>query len=253
MKFVAERFGALPRGKTMGMERMVELPSRFKETPIYDETIREAMVEKVDIAAVKQIMKDIKKDKVKVSTLLRLEKPTPLAYHIFAKYSEVAELMAPEHVVLSNIERMKKSTLTRKVRLLCISCGNLNEERRVRDLPEKPVCEKCGQGLLAKLLHRQDPEALRILLKQRKEGKELSAEQLNELIYARRTADLILSHGKKAVIALQVRGVGPETAFRILGRMHPNEDDFYMDLLKAKIQYLRTKPYWEEKEKRNLK
>jgi len=29
--------------------------------------------------------------------------------------------------------------------------------------------------------------------------------------------------------------------------MHPNEDEFYMDLLKAKIQYLRTREYWEEK------
>jgi ATP-dependent Lhr-like helicase len=47
---------------------------------------------------------------------------------------------------------------------------------------------------------------------------------------------------------LEVRGVGPETAFRILGKMHPKEDDFYLDLLKAKIQYLRTREFWEDKE-----
>lgn len=249
MKFVAERFGALPRGKTMSPERMAELPSRFRKTPIYNETIREAMIEKVDIPTVKEIMKDIRESKVKVSTILRLEKPTPLAYHIFAKYSEVAELMAPEHVVISNIERMKKSMLARKVRLLCLSCGNLIKEKRVRGLPEKPVCSKCGSGLLAKLMRRQDPEVLRSLLKQRREGKKLTPEELDELIYSRRTADLILSYGKKAVVALQVKGVGPETAFRILGRMHPNEDDFYMDLLKAKIQYLRTRQFWDKKSK----
>ena len=39
----------------------------------------------------------------------------------------------------------------------------------------------------------------------------------------------------------------PETASRILGKMHPKEDDFYMDLLKAKIQYLRTREFWEDK------
>jgi len=250
MKFVAERFGALPRGKTMSPERMAALPSRFKKTPVYSETIREAMIEKVDIPTVKQIMKDIKRGKIKVRTLLRLEKPTPLAYHIFAKYSEVAELMTPEHVVLSNIERMKKSTLARTVRLLCLSCGSLIQEKRGRDLPEKPICKKCGSGLLAKLMRRQDPNTLRSLLKQRREGKELTPEELDKLIYARRTADLILSYGKKAIVALQIKGVGPETAFRILGRMHPNEDEFYMDLLKARIQYLRTKPFWAEKGKR---
>lgn len=192
-------------------------------------------------------MKDVKKGKIKVSTLLRLKNPTPLAYHIFAKYSEVAELMAPEHVVLSNIEKMRKSTLTRTVRLLCLSCGNLIKERRVRDLSDRPLCKKCGSGLLAKLMQRQDPKTLRSLLKQRKEGKELTPEELDELIYARRTADLILSYGKKAIVALQVKGVGPETAFRILGRMHPNEDDFYMDLLKAKISYIKSSKYWKSK------
>ena len=250
MKFVAERFGALPRGKTMSMERSTSLPSRFKNTPIYDETIREAMIEKMDVPTVKRIMKDVKNGKIKVSTLLRLENPTPLAYHIFAKHSEVAELMAPDQIVLSNIERMKKSTLARTARFLCLSCGNLIKERRIRDLSERPVCKKCDSGLLAKLMLRQDPKTLRSLLKRRQEGEELTPEELNELIYARRTADLILSYGKKAIVALQIKGVGPETAFRILGRMHPNDDDFYMDLLKAKIQYLRTKPFWQEKGKR---
>jgi ATP-dependent Lhr-like helicase len=59
---------------------------------------------------------------------------------------------------------------------------------------------------------------------------------------------LILSYGKKAIVALKVRGVGPETAFRILGKMHSREEEFYMDLLKVKIQYLRTREYWETDE-----
>ena len=74
-------------------------------------------------------------------------------------------------------------------------------------------------------------------LKRRNEGKELTPEELKELSQARRKADLILSYGKEAVRALQVKGVGPETASRILGKMHPEEDKFYMDLLKAKIQF----------------
>jgi ATP-dependent Lhr-like helicase len=61
---------------------------------------------------------------------------------------------------------------------------------------------------------------------------------------------MVLSHGKKALIAFQVRGVGPETAFRLLSKMHPNDDDFYMDLLKAKIQFLRTRQYWEDKKEK---
>ncbi|MGQ9506797.1 MAG: helicase-related protein, partial [Candidatus Bathycorpusculaceae bacterium] len=247
MKFVAERFGALPRGKTMGPERHSQLPNQFKGTPIYNETLREAMLEKVDIEKVKEIMHAIKEGRIKVGTLYRHEKPTPIAFHILTKYSDLSELMSPERVLLSNIEKMKKAVEARTASLLCMSCSEWSSEEKIRDLPEQPACERCGSRLLALLHPKQDVNHLKELLKRRREAKEFSEEELKELTNARRTADLILSYGKKAIVALEVKGVGPETAFRILGKMHPLEDEFYLDLLKAKIQYLRTREYWEEK------
>jgi ATP-dependent Lhr-like helicase len=247
MKFIAERFGALPRGRTMGPERQSQLPAKFKGTPIYDETLREAMLEKVDLAKVKEIMHDIREGKMRVSTLYRSEKPTPIAYHILAKYSDISELMAPERVLLSNIDKMKNAIEVRTATLLCISCGESMKEK-IKNLPEKPCCKNCGSRLLALLHPKQSVENLREILGKRMGGKRITEGELKELANARRTADLILSYGKKAVIALEVRGVGPETASRILGKMHPEEDEFYMDLLKAKIQYLRTREYWEDKE-----
>jgi len=249
MKFVAERFGALPRGKTMDPERQEELARRFEKTPVFEETIREAMVEKVDIPTVKRIMREAKEGKIKIKTLLRSEEPSPIAYGILAKFLQTPELMAPERVLLSNIEKMKKVLNARIVTLFCLSCGDWTAEKRIREMPEKPTCGKCGSGLLAQVRFDQNPKELIDILKRRKKGEKLTPEKLEYLTYARRTADLTLSYGKKALIALQVKGVGPETAFRILGKMHPDEDEFFMDLLRAKIQYLRTKPYWEERDK----
>jgi ATP-dependent Lhr-like helicase len=248
MKFVAERFGALPRGKTMGPERMESLPKQFGDTPIWDETLREALVEKVDIGKVKEVMRDIREGKVKVSTVYRVEKPTPLAYHILEKFSDVSELMAPEKVLLNNIEKMKKAIEARTARLLCMQCGEWTKEEKVGALPEEPECGKCGSRLLTLMYFSQDAKRLAEVLKKRKEGNELSEEELKELTQVRRKADLILSYGKKAITALEVKGVGPETASRILGKMHSKEEEFYMDLLKAKIQFLRTRQYWKNKE-----
>ncbi|HVP16210.1 MAG TPA: hypothetical protein VMT42_02465, partial [candidate division Zixibacteria bacterium] len=250
MKFVAERFGALPRGKTMSYERMSQLPKRFMNTPILDETLREAMIEKVDLKKAKEIMRAVGNGKIKVSTVFSQEKPTPLAYHMLAKFSDISELMAPERLLLTNIDRMKKAIEARKASLLCMSCGLWTEEERIRDLEEQPFCRKCGSKLLAPLYPTQDAEHVYELLKRRREGKAVSEEELKELTQARRTADLVLSYGKKAVIALEVKGVGPETASRILGKMHPKDDDFFMDLLKAKILYLRTREFWKDKEER---
>jgi ATP-dependent Lhr-like helicase len=247
MKFVAERFGALPRGKTMSYERQAKLKAAFEDTPIYDETLREALLEKADVARVKEIMRDVAEGKIRVSTLMRVEKPTPLAYHILQQFADVSELMAPERVLLSNIDRMKMAIEARTVTLLCMNCGEWTSQVRLKDLANQPQCARCGSRLLALLYPSQHVAHLKDALKRRREGKELSEDELKELSQARRKADLILSYGKQAVRALQVKGVGAETASRILGKMHPNEDEFYMDLLKAKIQYLRTRGFWEDR------
>jgi ATP-dependent Lhr-like helicase len=169
---------------------------------------------------------------------------------MLAKFSDMSELMAPEQVLLSNIDRMKRTIEARTARMLCMSCGEIADDEKIRDMPEQPSCKKCGSKLLTVLYTSQDANHLREVLARRREGSPLSEEELKELTQARRAADLVLSYGKKAAIAMEVKGVGPETASRILGKMHPREEEFLMDLLKAKIQYLRTREFWEEKENR---
>jgi ATP-dependent Lhr-like helicase len=247
MKAVAERFGVLPRGKTMSYERLNQLKARFENTPIYDETLREALLEKADVSKAKDIMRLTKEGKMVISTIHSADKPTPLAYHMLAAFADVSELMAPERVLLRNIDRMKMAIEARNTTLLCMNCGEWTIETKVSDLPDQPECGRCKSKLIAPLYHGQHVEHLKEALKRRRKRETLAEEELKELSQARRKADLVLSYGKQAVRALMVKGVGAETASRILGKMHPNEDEFYMDLLRAKIQYLRTREYWEEK------
>jgi ATP-dependent Lhr-like helicase len=54
-----------------------------------------------------------------------------------------------------------------------------------------------------------------------------------------------MGHGKKAVIALVGRGVGPDTAARLLARYQTEEDEFLRDILAAEIMYARTKRFWD--------
>ena len=246
MKAIAERFGAIPRGKMLDMSgRGEKLKSAFEGTPIYDETLREAMMDKIDLEKAKEIIHDIKEGKITVNALAR-EKPSPFAYHILMQYADTAELMAPEHMILSNIDRMKHSIEARTAKLLCMNCAAWTKQVRIKDVANEPECENCHSRLLTLLYPSQDVAKLVQDLQKRHEGKELTPEDLKELSNARRKADLILSYGKQAITALQVKGVGPETASRILGKMHPDEEKFYLDLLKAKVQYLRTREFWDK-------
>src|SRR2546427_4926866 len=105
MKHVAERVGALSRGRLMYGDAMKELMLRFRLTPIYDETIREALMEHSDFEGVKRIFKQIKEEKMDLRFFRSKDKPTPLAYHILYRHVDIPELIAPENVAADNMTR----------------------------------------------------------------------------------------------------------------------------------------------------
>lgn len=245
MKFIAERFGVIPRGKVMSAEGLENLYHRFKDTPIYRETLREAYREKLDLEAVKSIVSGINSGEIEVTTRL-VKSPSPLAKHILEAYADIEELMVST-TVQDQLEYMKKSVMSRSVDLACVNCGEWSQHLRIRELDEKPMCGNCGSQLLAVLRRHQRPESFLALVRRWKAGEELTGDDMDVLTHGRKTADMVLSYGRRAVEALAVHGVGPVTSYQVLSKMHRDEKEFYSDLLKAKIQYMRTRQYWDEK------
>ena len=75
--------------------------------------------------------------------------------------------------------------------------------------------------------------------------KDLSKDDIKKYKRLQKNASLVASHGKKAVIALQGRGVGVDTAGRILAKQHEIEEDFLRDILKSEVNFARTKRFWD--------
>ena len=246
MKFIAERFGVIPRGKIMGPDRVENLYYRFKDTPIYKETLREAYHEKLDLMGLKEVISQIQGGQIQVISKKVFE-PSAIAKHILEKYSDIEELMATDATITDQIKYMKENIEARTVTLTCVNCGEWNTRIRIRELDDNPKCATCGSGLLAMMRRHQSPEYLFSLLKKWRQGDELFGEDLEQLVHARKTADMVLSYGRKAVEALMVYGVGPVTSYQVLSRMHRSDEEFYKDLLRAKIQYMKTRQYWADK------
>jgi len=80
--------------------------------------------------------------------------------------------------------------------------------------------------------------------------KHLRREALNEdeekaLKRGYKSADLVIASGKKAIIALAARGIGPRSASKVLERSYSRDDyEFYSEIINAEKEYSRTRPFW---------
>ena len=244
MKFIAERFGALRRGLMFSGDNLRELGLRFRMTPIYAETIREGLMLHVDFPRVRKIYQQIRNGEMEVAVFRSEERPTPIGFHLLNKHIDIPELVAPETVERDSIERLRFSLDNMTVDLLCFDCGEISQSETIKKLPPKPKCGGCGSSLLA--VSTWSSSYLARVLEKKRKAQPLEEDERDALSRARRSADLVLSYGRRAVIAQRVYGIGPQTASRILARMHDDEKSFYKDLPEAKLKFITTRQFWDK-------
>jgi ATP-dependent Lhr-like helicase len=242
MKGVAERFGAIPRGLFIPADDLNSFEVRFANTPVEAEAMREVLLCHVDFGHVREVFGGVRSGALELATW-KSDKPSPLAYHIVRRFIEMPELLSPEGDQAQASERMAASLQTERVTLLCFSCQALQQGVRIGELPDKPACQQCGERILGVLSWHGTP--IQAALMKHAAGQDLPEDQEKEMVRARQGGDLVAVHGKRAVIALSVYGVGPQAAARILAKMHRDEKQFYRDLYAAKLKYVTTKPFWD--------
>ncbi len=241
-KHIAERFGALQRGIFLKAEELRNIPLRFRESPIEQEALREVLADHLDLPGVRDFYARIRDGEVEV-VVRKDERASPLGYPMVRRYVEIPDLLAPEGA--DNLERMRTYLDHELVNLVCLECGTLHEGRVIKELGERPQCEACDSRLLG--LAPWWADHVQSVVKRKLTREELEEEDRKLLIRTRQSADMVLSYGRRAVVALSVYGIGPQTASRILARMHDDEEALYRDLLEAKLQFITTREYWDRK------
>ncbi|MGI0052914.1 MAG: hypothetical protein ACRECR_01460, partial [Thermoplasmata archaeon] len=144
-------------------------------------------------------------------------------------------------------ERLRQEELT----LVCLRCGfsrSITPGRFERE--GGASCHLCHGALSAVLSPRRTEEVDRIVTyaKRKWQGKRpprRSVPELEPLVRAAYTsAELLAHYGLRALLALAARGVGPDTARRLLARPYRSENELLTELLKAERSYARTRGFW---------
>ncbi|MEM5813043.1 MAG: DEAD/DEAH box helicase [Candidatus Aenigmatarchaeota archaeon] len=233
---IAKRFGAIEREATIDEAKINRLISVFSDSPIYKETIRSIFFEKMDIAKTKNILQEIKKGKIKI-IIPRKEKISPLGQrgieiHFF-------DIVKPKKPYKEIYEAFKRRLMQTRIRIVCTNCWNYSIITEVKDLDDFPTCPKCNSRLIG-IWDYKEKDPKEILKK-----KILTKDEKKMFEKLKRSASLMITYGKRYAIAHAARGVGVETAARILAKMPKSEEELLKYIFEAEKSFASTRKYWK--------
>ena len=240
---VAKRFGIVERDAEYRSSYARMLVKIFDGTPASKEAFNEIYTEKMDVENARKILHMIQNSELEVSVVNKPMEYSPLALPILDR-------IAPHDMLRSAIsttailEIVKNRLNLKDMRLVCILNADYNGIRKLRTLPNVIKCPKCGLTLIA-TTYLTDRDLIKIV-KKKKAKRKLTQDEEKIWLRAWRSASIIQTYGKKGALTLAARGVGPINAVRILRRYHRTEDDFYLDILRAEREYVRTRVFWDK-------
>ena len=227
---IAKKFGAIDPDADYEKISIHRLLEYFDSTVVQQEAYRELLSDYMDIDAAAGIVSRVKNGEIAVAI-----GPHSLigAGGLLSSRDQIPPPTADSAVISTLKRRLEQDDVV----LACMNCRDWKTRTVVSRVADNPQCPKCGARLIAALKPYED-EAYAIANKKKKNEEERAVEK--RLL---RNANIVLSSGKKAVIALSARGVGPENASRILATL-TSGDAFYREILKAERSFIQTHRYW---------
>ena len=227
---VAKKFGAIDPDadyERISIDRLIDL---FDGTVVSAEAYRELFSVYMDVDCAQEVIKMIRDGEI---TIVCGHLSILGAEGLFSSRDQVPPPLSDQAVVSTLKRRLDQQDVV----LACMNCRRWKSRTQVSRVPESPVCPQCGARLIA-VLKPWEEDLVAVARKKKKTEEDRLVER--KLI---RNANIVLSSGKKAVIALAARGVGPENAARILSTLAEG-DAFYVEILKAERNYIRTHRFW---------
>ncbi len=241
LKETAVRFGVISKRRINEVPKSVI--TELENTPVANEALNEIKNHYTDFDGALEILRSIALKSIQIE-LFKTNDPSPLSKSLFENFSigKFALKLASADAIITTVKTRIESE---KIRLICMYCGWQNIEI-VKNLPEKIHCPKCGSVMIA-VADPRDNIALKIADLISKKSSILKKDNsfLKDFSRLMFSAELVASYGKKAIETMAGRGIGPKTAARILS-IASNEQELYRLILKAEIDYARTKRYWSQ-------
>ncbi|MEM3578799.1 MAG: DEAD/DEAH box helicase [Candidatus Bathyarchaeia archaeon] len=239
MIHVARRFGALEKWADFSNVSLQRLLKSFEGTPIFEEALKEVFIKDLDVERLIHVLAKIRNGEIAVQKVETGGTATPVARVGIERVSMKTDLIPPERMRAVLVESAKARLLNETCVFVCTNCWSYADMIRVKDLPAKPKCPKCGSEALGLL--KEEEEKILPLIEKRGEKLTKSEEKLQK--QAVQTARLIEKYGKTAAVALCARKVQPTDVKEILEKNAKLDDKFYELVLEVERKAI-SKRFW---------
>jgi ATP-dependent Lhr-like helicase len=239
MIHVARRFGALEKWADFSSVSLQRLLKSFEGTPIFDEALKEVFTKDLDLERLIHVLGKIRDGEIQVEKVETGGNATPVARVGIERVSMKTDLIPPERMRAVLIESAKARLLNETCNFVCTNCWGYMDMIRVKDLPAKPKCPKCGSTAIGLL--KVDEEKIMLLVEKKGEKLTKSEEKLQR--QALQTANLLAKYGKAAAVALCARKVQPSDIKEVLEKESTLNDRFYELVLEAERKAI-SKRFW---------
>ncbi len=252
---VARKLGVLPTSSDPRDLRTLDpLLQASQTSPLGEEALEKTLHDRYDIDHAVEVLRRVRSGAIEVVA----SAPSALTDGPLERLRWRAVPDVPPPTLLKAIrERLENEALT----LVCLRCGfvrtttarSLPGGRRepLPPLPRRPVGRSLtaarGRHRAVVPLREEAPtRATRVPPTGRARRERPLGTDTEALVRSGYTsAELLAHHGERALLALAARGVGPETARRLLARLYRNDDAFFTEILRAERAYARTRAFWD--------
>jgi ATP-dependent Lhr-like helicase len=231
---VARRFGALKKWADFSNVSLQKLVTSFENTPIYEEGLKEVFTKDLDADGLVRVLGRIRDGEIQLRVLETGGNATPVARVGIERVSMKTDLIPPERMRAVLVESAKARLLNETGNFVCTNCWDYMEMIRIKDLPDRPKCPRCGSQAIGFL--KVDEEGALPLVE--KKGQRLAMAEEKLQMQALQTAELMAKYGKAAAVALSARKVQSSDIAKVLEKEPKLTDRFYELVLEAERKAL---------------
>ena len=227
--YVAKKFGVISKDADLSSIKIEKIVEMYRNTYIFKETVEKIKWDYLDIKNTKYILNKIKNNEIH----LEIVKFDP----VMESYLNYIESKSGRTKLTVNVlNAIKNRLMNQEMIFVCFDCKS-SWTKKVEEMQDTR-CIYCG-SVRVTVLRKFEREKVSII----KNGPKTKEERdfYNKAV---NISQLIRIYKKEALLALAGRGVGYETALRILRTPHSEIIGLIKDIAEAELNFSRTKRFW---------